>query len=262
MPQETVLAFVDYENIRISLREGFLESVSIPELVSAIRQVAEEIGDLRAIRVYCDWTRRDHEARQFQEAGCTIVHVLRKRSGRDRTDIKMAFEIEDVTREQPDISACLIVAGDAHYWEPILRGTERGKKMHLSAVSTSTARELLGQVKGFYPLEGVLNLTTIEAAAPLLEVPLPEESLARFVQRVHGLEAGLPYVVRNYLRDTIMEDLVDCGETRQERDDFIERAIADGIIEPYEMPNPLIPGRNVTCVKLVKDNPIVTSILI
>jgi len=134
--------------------------------------------------------------------------------------------------------------------------------MHLSAVSTSTARELLGQVKGFYPLEGVLNLTAIEAAAPLLEVPLPEESLARFVQRVHGLEAGLPYIVRNYLRDTIMEDLVDCGETRQERDDFIERAIADGIIEPYEMPNPLIPGRNVTCVKLVKDNPIVRSILI
>ncbi len=216
MPKETVLAFIDYENIRISLRENFVETVEIPALVEAIRHVAKTIGDLRGIRAYADWTRRGHEARQFQECGCMIVHVLRKRSGPDRTDMKMAFEVNDVTREQRDISACLIVSGDAHFSEGILRGTQRGKKMHLCAISTTTARELLGQVEGFYPLESVLNLTPILLPVPLLEVPQPEEALTRFIQRLHRLEAGLPYVVRNYLRDTIMEDSMDWGETSQE----------------------------------------------
>lgn len=261
MPKETVLVFIDHENIRISLRENFVETIDIPTLVSAIRQVAETIGTLRSIRVYADWIRRGYEARQFQEQGCVIMQVLRKRSGADRTDMKMAFQVNDVTREQRDITACLVVSGDAHFSEAILRGTERGKKMYLCAIGTTTARELLGQVKAFYPLESILNLTPKLPPVPLLEVPQPKEALVRFIQRLHGLEVALPYVVRNYLRDTIMEDLVDWGETPQERDDFVERAIADGIIEPYEMPNPRIVGRNVTCVRLIKDSPIVRSVL-
>ena len=260
MPNETVLAFVDYENIRISLREGFVESVSIPQLIDGIRNVAQIIGDLRGIRVYSDWTLRGHEAREFQECACTIVHVLRKRSGSDRTDMRMAFEIDDVTREQPDISACLIVSGDAHFTEVILRGTERGRKMHLCAVSTTAARELLGQVEGFYPLEGVLDLTAIEPPVPLLRAPQLEEGLIRFIQRLQRLEQGLPHVVKNYFRDTIMAQTTDWGETTQERDDFIERATADGVIEQYEIPNPRIVGRNVTCVRLIRDNPIVRSV--
>lgn len=173
----------------------------------------------------------------------------------------MAFAIDDVCREDASISACLVVSGDADFSVAILRGTERGKKMHLSAISATTARELLGQVEGFYPLDGVLDLTPIEPPELLFELAQPDEALTRFIRRLHGLEKTLPYVVRNYLRDTIMEDVPAWGETPQERDDFIQRVIADGVIEAYERPNPRIPGRNVACVRLIKDDPVVSSVL-
>lgn len=261
MPSQTVLAFVDYENIRISLQDHFVEAVDIPSLVQAIRDVAGTIGELRGIRVYGDWTRRDFEARQFQDSGCQVVHVLKKRSKGDRTDMTMAFAIDDVCREEPTISACLVVSGDADFSAVILRGTERGKKMHLTAVSRTTARELLGQVEGFYPLEGVLEVTPIEPSEPLFELAEPDEAQIRFIRRLHGLEKTLPYVVRNYFRNRIMEDVPEWGETPDERDDFIDRAIEDGMVEAYEMPNPQIPGRHVVCVRLVKDNPVVRRVL-
>jgi len=261
MPNDTVLAFVDYENIRISLQDHFVETVDIRTLVRAIRDVGATIGQLRGIRVYGDWTRRGFEARQFQDSGCQLVHVLRKRSKGDRSDMTMAFAIDDVCREEAGISACLVVSGDADFSAAILRGTEHGKKMHLSAISRTTARELLGQVEGFYPLEAVLQVTPIEPPEPLFEVPKPDEAQIRFIRRLHGLEKSLPYVVRGYFRSTIMENAPEWGETPQEQEDFIERAIADGLVETYEVPNPRIPGRQVVCLRLVKDNAVVRSVL-
>lgn len=136
--------------------------------------------------------------------------------------------------------------------------------MYVCAVTQATSRELLSLCDGFIAIESVLGLTP-KAQPPILlgiELGLPTDVWRPFVLALDSLEGTLPYVVRNYLRDSIMGSGMGCGDTKEEKDAFLDRALEEGITREDEIPNPKLPGRTVQRVSLNRSNDIVKRILV
>ena len=262
MPKEILMAHIDYENIRWRFRD-YVEYITLERLIEAFKTIGGEIGELRQLFFYGDWTRRPQDARVIEDNGCRAVNVLSKRHGGDRSDPTMMFAIDDQTREQPGVTAFLLGAGDADYKEVILRCRECGKKIYAVCFGRSASRELFTMTERVYPLEVQLGLTERRP----LTLPLPEvleESTKTdyLIQRVDNLEKALECVVRNYLRDTILLPMKEFGETPTEVDDFLDGELEKDYLEEYSVDNPKITGRRVKCFRLKRDHPLVEQALL
>jgi len=90
----SVEAFVDWENIRRRLADNYVERVTVRQVMDAIERVAKEVGDLKMVTFYGDFTLRRDDAREIHgKAKFDYRSVLRSPSGRDRTDATMIPEI-------------------------------------------------------------------------------------------------------------------------------------------------------------------------
>jgi len=259
--KEILMAHIDYENIRRCFRD-YVEYIRLEDILKAFQSIAEEIGELRQMFFYGDWTRRAQDARRIEEHGFRAVNVLSKVHGADRSDPTMMFAIDDQSKEEPGITAFLLGAGDADYKEVILRCRERGKRIYAVCFGRSASRELFTMTERVYPLEVRLNLTERQPIA----IPMPEiidepGKIHYLIQRIDSLEKALPQVVRNYLRDTILLPLKQFGETSSEVDSFLEQVLQKGYLQEYSVENPKIPNKQVKCLKLRREDPLVREVL-
>lgn len=261
MLKEILMAHIDYENIRWRFRD-YVEYVTLEDVIQAFESLGKELGELRQMFFYGDWTRRPQDARKIEEHGFRAVNVLSKIHGADRSDPTMSFAIDDQSRENPEITAFLLGAGDAHYKEVILRCRERGKRIYAVCFGRSASRELFTMTEGVYPLEVRLNVSERQPAAlPALEI-LDEPNKRRYlIRRIDSLEKTLPVVVRNYLRRLLLP-LKQFGETANEVDKFLDRELQEGYLEEYTVDNPEIPGQQNKCLKLKREVPIVMEVLL
>ncbi len=261
MPKEILMAHIDYENIRWRFRD-YVEYITLEHLIQAFQSIGREIGELRQMFFYGDWTRRPQDARKIEEYGCRAVNVLSKVHGGDRSDPTMMFAIDDQTREQPEITAFLLGAGDADYKEVILRCRECGKRIYAVCFGRSASRELFTMTERVYPLEVQLKLTERQPTAlPMVEI-LDEPSKTRYLtQKIDSLEKTLQEVVRNYLRDKILLPIKQFGETSSEVDQFLDQELQKGYLEEYSVENPRIIGKQVKCLKLKRESPLVVEAL-
>lgn len=258
MQRRTVIAFIDYENLRQSISRYFTEKVRAKQVANVIKDIAQELGDFRGGTFFGDWTRRPSEAREIEESGFRAVNILTTRSGKDRSDIPLALEMDDMIRERADINTLILGSGDAGFAEVIRRAGEHGKRVYVCAVTLSAARELFTLSEQVFPIETRLGLTPKPPQLSLM--PLAADYRA-FVERLDSVEKKLPYVVWGYLRDTILESSLGYGETMDEKNAFLNKAVEEGIIIKEEMPNPKLPGKVVATCRLNRQNELVRQIL-
>jgi len=260
--KEIVMAHIDYENIRWRFRD-YVEYVTLEDVLKAFQSIGNELGELRQMFFYGDWTRRPQDARKIEDYGFRAVNVLSKVHGADRSDPTMMFAIDDQSREQPEITVFLLGAGDADYKEVILRCRERGKRIYAACFGRSASRELFKMTEGVYSLEVKLNLTERQPIAlPTAEVLDEPSKTAYLIQRIDSLEKTLKEVVRNYLRDKILLPMKQFGETSNEVDRFLDQEIQRGYLDEYSVENPKLPGKQVKCLKLKREHPLVTEALL
>ena len=261
MTKAILMAHIDYENIRRCFRD-YVEYVTLEDVIQAFASLGKELGELRQMFFYGDWTRRPQDARKIEEHGFRAVNVLSKIHGADRSDPTMSFAIDDQSRENPKITTFLVGAGDADYKEVILRCRERGKRIYACCFGRSASRELFKMTEGVYPLEVRLNLTERQPTAmPPLEVLDELKKRHYLIKKVDSLEKTLPYVVWNYLR-RILLPLKQFGETTQEVDQFLNQELQEDYLEEYTVDNPKIPGKQTKCVKLKREVPVVVEALL
>lgn len=257
---EIIMAHIDYENIRWRFQD-YVEYITIEDIIQAFKSLAEELGELRQMFFYGDWTRRPEDSRNIEVHGYRAVNVLSKVRGADRSDQTMAFSIDDQARENPDVTAFLIGAGDADYKEVILRCRERGKLIYVLCFGRSASRELFTMTHGVYPLEVRLNLTERQPKAlptlGLLDEPAKRQFL---IHKLDSLEKTLPYVVRLYFIKLLLP-LKQFGETFNEVESFLDQELQEDYIDEYTMDNPKIPGKQIRCVKLNRDSSMVIEAL-
>jgi hypothetical protein len=258
---EIVMVHVDYENIRWRFKD-YVEFITVKAIVDAFRGVAKEIGELRQIFFYGDWTRRAQDCREIEELGCRAINVLSKPMGSDRSDSTMMFGIDDQTRLHPEVTSFLIGAGDSDYKEVILRCRERGKKVYVACFVKSASRELFTMTERVYPLETRLNLTAKQIPSlPSLELLDEVEKTKLLIRRIDNLEKGLPQIVRNYLCEKILLPESKFGETFNDVNKFLNNELTKGYLEQYQIDNPKIAGKKVQCLKLKRDHQLVIDTL-
>jgi len=136
--------------------------------------------------------------------------------------------------------------------------------MLVCAVGADVSPELTS-LAPFYPIERYLatELTRKRREQRLLPTLAPRSiaQWSKFVRLVNSLEATLPFVGLLYLRDTIMPSYRLGGASRDDRFAYLEMARESDIIEVYEMDNPMRPGTPMSCVRLKRDNDIVSEVL-
>jgi hypothetical protein len=260
--QELVMVFIDYENIRRGLAENFQEQIKPSQIVKTMSDLASEIGEFRGGMAFGDWTLRPEDARAIEEYGFQAYNVLLTRGGKDRSDPPMMLEMYDAMHEKPQISAFIVGSGDSGFKEIVRRGRERGKRMYICAVGLTIAREFLTLSSGVFPLKDRLGLTP-KAEATILGKPLASvtRDWSPFVRRLNSLEGALPHVICNYLINSILEASMGCGDTKEEKQQFLEEAASTGLIEFYDVPNPKLPSRTVRACRLKREATIVIEIL-
>lgn len=247
-----IMAHIDYENIRWRFQD-YVEYITVVDIVDAFKGLGKELGELRQLFFYGDWTRRPEDSRLIEEMGCRAITVLSKRGGADRSDQSMSFGIYDQVRDNPEVAAFLIGAGDADYKEIILRCRERGKRVYVLCFGRSASRELLTMTDGVYPLEVRLKLTEKESKGlPSTEVASRPEKQQQLIQKLDSLEKALPYVVRFYFIK-LMVPMEHFGETITEAEQFLDQELKQGYIDEYLTDNPRIPGKQIKCLKLIRE---------
>jgi uncharacterized LabA/DUF88 family protein len=252
-----VAVFVDYENIRRRLESNFQQSVSPREIAKALRQIAGTLGEFRFGKCYGDWAVRPKDARDIEREQFKAEHVLRTPGGKDRADAAILVELGDQA-DSKDFDLALIATGDADFSYAIRKLREKGKKTAVTGVSLDAARELFTVADTFIPIEKHLGLEFIPAQPNTQEVA----AWVPFVRRMLNLEERLPFVVRNYVRDRILEPSMGAGATPVEKEEFLKRAEADGIIERAEVDNPKLPGRKVATIRLRRNHVAVAQVLL
>lgn len=257
-----VLIALDWENIRRSL-PNFVETVSLEQLCAAFEGVAQKFGDYRGGTVFGDWTLRSPDARLFESKGLQAYNVLRSRSGKDRSDPAIILEVHDWVRDRPDVDTFVLGSGDSDFQELIRRARNRGKKVVICAFGDTIASELKTMTP-IFPLEAELGLTPKAlkpSTLPGFPTEGPESQTRTFVMRFDSLERTLPYVVLNYLRQTILTSAWGVGMTQPEIDAFVSRMLSDGLLVQYDVANPKRPGRTTPAVKLNRSHTTVVEIL-
>jgi len=250
---DIIMVHVDYENIRWRFQD-YVEYITIEHVINALKSLAEELGELRQMFFYGDWTRRSGDSRKIEEYGYRAVNVLSKVRGADRSDQTMAFGIYDQARDNPDVKAFLIGAGDADYKEVILRCRERGKRIYVLCFGRSASRELFTMTHGVYPLEVRLNLTEkLPKTLPPTGLIDKTAKIQLLIQKLDSLEKTLPYVVRLYFLKLLLP-LKQFGETFNEVEIFLDQELQEDYINEYTMDNPKIPGKKIRCIKLKRDS--------
>lgn len=257
---EIIMAHIDYENIRWRFRD-YVEYITIEDVIKAFKSLADELGDLRQMFFYGDWTRRPDDSRKVEEYGYRAVNVLSKVRGADRSDQTMGFGIYDQARDNPEVTSFLLGAGDADYKEIILRCRERGKRIYVLCFGRSASRELFTMTHGVYPIEVRLNLTEKELPAlPTTQILNGMANRQLLIQKLDSIEKTLPYVVRIYLLKLLLP-LDQFGETFNEVEQWLDEELREDYLEEYTIDNPKIPGKLLKCIRLNRESEEVKRVL-
>lgn len=263
MAKEVLLGFVDYENLRMAFR-NYSEYITVVDIIRAFQDLGKELGDLRTIFFYGDWTRREQDARTIEDHGHRALNVLSTRFGRDRSDFPMGFDMYDHARQAPEVTAFIMGSGDSGFKEAILRCKRHGKRIYVLCFGRSASRELFTLTNGVYPLESRLGLTDKPPLQPRMPGVMAKEEAEvthALIGIVDSLEKSIPYVVRNYLRSQVLLPKQIFGETSQEIDGLLDQVVSEGILIEDEIPNPKVKGRTVQIVRLNRANGTVKEVL-
>lgn len=253
----SLAVLVDYENLRISLDRNFTNPPSDEALAGAISVVGAEYGHALISRAYADWTQFRDAARDFQRRGFDPQMVLRKETGRDRSDMTMILDAHELLMERENIATYVLVTGDADFRALIRRLKARGKRVVICAAAKTASRELITEGDPFVPIE-----TKITGLQPIGEVQEEDDyDWEPFIRQLSRAENTLPFVGLKHFRDNWLTDAVPGAGDTEAAHQLLNRAAVMGILEVYKEPNPKNPEFATAAIRLRREHPAVEACL-
>ena len=137
--------FVDWENLKYSLREQTGEEPDMPTLVATLRR---RVGRLVVARAYADWDdvdyRRTNDVMRLYRLGIDPVYVPTRSSPYSRrimnsVDVKMTADAVETVFTHPQIEAFVFVSGDHSLLHPLRSLRVRGVKVYVVGVEGHTS---------------------------------------------------------------------------------------------------------------------------
>jgi uncharacterized LabA/DUF88 family protein len=215
-----VALLIDWENLKLSLRDHFGVSPNIDSLLDA----ASASGRVVLARAYADWTRSlsSVDAPNLYRAGIEPIYVPgREADGRalkNSADVRIAVDAVDVCRRLPHVQTYVLVTGDGDLIHAVNFLQVSGKQVvvvgvrrSVSDLLASTCDSLLVYERDVEPLDDALVPDTAAArdGYPSMEMafswvkeivaepndgrPYPFKRLRNELRLRHGLDSRLWY---------------------------------------------------------------------
>ena len=155
MPDNKVALFIDFDNIRIGIRQHFGGDLHPQKLMGK----ASKYGRVVTAKAYADFT---GHPREFQDkllfaAGIEPIHAPSKISGGRRqssADMHMVIDMFLEAIDNPDVDTFILMTGDADFVRMVATLRRRfGRKVIVSGVqSTSTSLDLMNAADARDPI--------------------------------------------------------------------------------------------------------------
>jgi hypothetical protein len=255
--------FVDWENIRRSLKERYIEGISTECVLDALERVAEDLGGLQRAFVYGDFTLRRDDARLVERKPLFEYHnVLLSMTVKDRSDAVIIADIMEKMLQEPELDKILLCAGDSDYCDIVRRAIRLARSVFVCAVAGSAAQDLIS-LAPLYPIEKYLDME-LTPRRPQITAEIvadPVMKWKRLVTVLDQLEKKLEYVSVKYFRDTILSMYQLGGSSVDDKFAYLEAAKAIGLVLLDKIEDQRRSGFAITTIKLNRENEIVRKIL-
>ena len=155
MPDNKVALFIDFDNIRIGIRQHFGGELHPQKLMSK----ASKYGRVVTAKAYADFTGhpKEFQDRLLFAAGIEPIHAPSKISGGRRqssADMHMVIDMFLEAIDNPDVDTFILMTGDADFVRMVATLRRRfGRKVIVSGVqSTSTSLDLMNAADARDPI--------------------------------------------------------------------------------------------------------------
>lgn len=255
-----VAILIDYENIYWSVKNFYGYTVPLDHLTRGLRSVAERHGTLCLAHAYADFDTEEFHGLpgQFLKRGIEPQYVLSKLTPdghrKNAVDIEMSVAAVELIFTRPDITTFIFATGDRDMLNAIRRIHAHGRSVHAVASERAMSADLRQFADWFTSLEELFSVRKPTPDGNELENPA-EPTVEEVVMRLEGLEQsrlpfiGLKYFIENHF-----------AEDKDSAYRIINQAIADGLIQTYQVPNPY-GNFPVTACRLNREHPVVRPLL-
>jgi uncharacterized LabA/DUF88 family protein len=257
-PKGRVGLFLDYENIRRSIEHHFSPSPTPQVLCEKLYEMAGRFGHVLLANAYGDWSISVTDPREFRRRQIEPRLVLTKENGDDRTDITLSLDAIETLYRQPELDVYVIVSGDSDFHDLLQRLRRAGRRVVVCGARSDTGRELIRGADRFIPLEELLGVKTNRAASP---VRWDEYDWSGFIVLIRDLDRKLNFVGLRYVATKVLNPH-NCGlSDRGQKQELLNRAIDQLIIEPYQVENIEEGGEPVSACRLNVEHQLVREVL-
>lgn len=257
---------IDFENIEKTAKEDYGANIDYEEFIKVIREIAETKKlKIVGISAFADFDKGEAgKMTKLVRQGVDPRHVVTKTPHeylKGSTDIELSLDLMETMFTFPHITDYLLVGGDGDGRYIVKRLRKHGKNVQLAAFKNNTNSILVEMVDEFYDLlqyPQLMKKVTQGDRERLMWSLLSNDSVHRVIAQLSHMESnnnrefiGLNFF-RNKLRDKypeaeISEALTDCLDL--------------GLIERYQVPNPVDQNNPTSACKLNRTNPVVLQIL-
>jgi uncharacterized LabA/DUF88 family protein len=117
-----VAVFIDFENIALWAEQEFLDFE-----ITALMEYLQSRGPVVIKRAYGDWSRFSRYRDQLMDNSLDLIQMYSVRAGKNRADIRMAMDAQEVAMTRPQIQTFAIVSGDSDFGPLAARLREYGR---------------------------------------------------------------------------------------------------------------------------------------
>jgi uncharacterized LabA/DUF88 family protein len=248
-----VALFIDYENIHWTMVREYHVEPEISKFISTLKQTTEQFGHVSYIAAYADFDNSDFRGLQseFQRNAVETRHVFSKTyndgTRKNAADIEMSLDAQEMSTNRSDIETFCLVCGDRDFIPIIKRLQQKGKLVHVIGLRASTSRDLQNFVgKNYSVVEELLGFVPAKSVASAGSRAIEVIPVEVVCAKLAAAEERYKFVAVKHFLKSLLE-----GEQSAKTAAF-NRAIDEGLIELYKIPNPNNPDHPTTCCKLKK----------
>ena len=250
-----IAILIDYENVHWSIKNCYGRAPEPGRLVDGIKTLAQGLGSPVMAMAYADFDHLEFKGLQTELQRRSIeprhVYSITSEDGRRKNaaDIELSLDALELVYTRQDIDCFMIVCGDRDMIQLIKKLHSRRKRAHIVGIERTTSKDLRQFADAYTAVESLLGLETPEGC-----MPVPPEYVY-LIRKIDAMEKSrMAFVGLRLVTTRILSEVSD-------PQGLISRAIGDGIIETYKVPNPENAHFPTTACRLVKDHAYVEQVL-
>lgn len=252
-----IAVLIDYENVHWSIKNTYGFSPEPGKFVDGIRSLAQRSGDVVLMLAYADFDHMEFKGLQTELQRRSVeprhVYSVSSEDGRRKNaaDIELSLDALEFVYTREDIDHYYIVCGDRDMIQVIKKLRTRRKKVHIAGVERTTSKDLKQFADSFSSVEEALGIDQ----AKVVEGGVITPDVAYLIKKIDCMEQSrMAFVGLRLVTTRVLSNLTD-------PQGLVSRAINEGILETYKVPNPSNTDFPTTACRLNRDHPFVGEVL-